>query len=161
MSRFSMRHVLKKSDLRLFRKKDLLWLLFFFLLLTAYFLQQSWGRWNAWGAWRGSASKTVAEIWQGTQLIDRFELQESAKRWSYAELPNVIFETDPKGRIRFSENDCPNQICVQASWQDQPGAIIACLPKGIVLKLLPPPHSSKALFPLDPNSDSPLDAQVD
>ncbi|MEA4888693.1 MAG: NusG domain II-containing protein [Clostridiaceae bacterium] len=39
------------------------------------------------------------------------------------------------GRIRFSQADCPDRICVQSGWISQEGQIVACVPGHLILKI--------------------------
>ena len=40
-----------------------------------------------------------------------------------------------KGRISFTEADCPDKTCVRTGWIDKPGQVSACLPNGVLIKL--------------------------
>ena len=39
------------------------------------------------------------------------------------------------GRIRFSQADCPDQICVRTGWISRYGQIAACAPGQLILKI--------------------------
>ena len=39
------------------------------------------------------------------------------------------------GRIRFSQADCPDQICVKTGWISRYGQISACAPGHLILKI--------------------------
>lgn len=39
------------------------------------------------------------------------------------------------GKIRFSEADCPDKICVRTGWLTELGDIAACIPDRIVIKV--------------------------
>ena len=39
------------------------------------------------------------------------------------------------GRIRFSEADCPDRVCVRTGWISKPGQIAACVPGHLILKI--------------------------
>jgi len=39
------------------------------------------------------------------------------------------------GRIRFSQADCPDRICVQSGWISREGQIVACVPGRLILKI--------------------------
>jgi len=41
-----------------------------------------------------------------------------------------------KGKIRFLESDCPNQICVQTGWLTKSGDSAVCLPSKVVLTIV-------------------------
>lgn len=40
------------------------------------------------------------------------------------------------GRIRFSEADCPDEVCVKIGWMKEPGEIAACVPDRIIIKVV-------------------------
>ena len=40
-----------------------------------------------------------------------------------------------EGHIRFSEADCPDQICVKTGWISRYGQIAACAPGHLILKI--------------------------
>lgn len=40
-----------------------------------------------------------------------------------------------EGRIRFSESDCPDRLCVAQGWLDRPGQAALCLPNRIEIRL--------------------------
>ena len=39
------------------------------------------------------------------------------------------------GRARFSENDCPDSVCVNTGWLSSQGEYAVCVPKCLLLKL--------------------------
>jgi hypothetical protein len=41
-----------------------------------------------------------------------------------------------KGRICFMEADCPDRVCVNTGWISRPGQVAACLPAGVVIKII-------------------------
>lgn len=44
----------------------------------------------------------------------------------------IIWE---RGRIRFAEADCPDQVCVRTGWLKSGGNLAACVPGHLVLKI--------------------------
>lgn len=40
-----------------------------------------------------------------------------------------------KGRIRFTEADCPEKICVKTGWLTKPGQLAVCLPNSLIIKI--------------------------
>lgn len=40
-----------------------------------------------------------------------------------------------QGRIRVSDADCLNQVCVNIGWIDKPGVPIACVPHGLTITI--------------------------
>ena len=45
-----------------------------------------------------------------------------------------IVEVEP-GRIRVSEADCPDQVCVRQGWIATSAAPVVCLPHGLVIEI--------------------------
>jgi hypothetical protein len=44
----------------------------------------------------------------------------------------VVFEN---GRIRFSEADCPDRVCVRTGWISHQGQLAACVPGEVILRI--------------------------
>ncbi len=55
--------------------------------------------------------------------------------FSLPERPHVVFEIN-HNRIRFQHSDCPDLICVRSGYLDTPGQMAACLPNGLILKVI-------------------------
>jgi hypothetical protein len=47
------------------------------------------------------------------------------------------------GRIRISEADCPDQVCVQTGWVSRFGEVAACVPGNLILSVDPGPQTDK------------------
>jgi hypothetical protein len=43
--------------------------------------------------------------------------------------------TAEQGRIRFTEADCPEKICVNTGWLSKPGQAAVCLPNGLIIRI--------------------------
>jgi hypothetical protein len=77
-----------------------------------------------------------AEIIQNNLLIERIDLnavdepQEITLPGKYHEIVRV-----EKGRIRFKETNCPDQICVRTGWLENPGDYAVCLPNKAIVKI--------------------------
>lgn len=50
----------------------------------------------------------------------------------------IAFES---GRIRFSEADCPDKVCVRTGWVSRAGQVAACVPGHLILKITGPSTS--------------------
>ena len=50
---------------------------------------------------------------------------------------NVVFHQYPDGSICFEQSDCPDKVCIHAGRLSMVGQSAACLPNGIVLKIIP------------------------
>jgi len=77
-----------------------------------------------------------AEITQNNVLIERIDLnaveepREITLPGKYHEI--VLVE---KGRIRFKETNCPDQICVRTGWLENPGDYAVCLPNKAIVNI--------------------------
>jgi hypothetical protein len=55
---------------------------------------------------------------------------------------DVIFHVYADGSIAFAHSDCPDKVCVNAGKQKLSGQSAACLPNGLVLRIVPLGDSS-------------------
>ncbi|SFG34730.1 hypothetical protein SAMN05660649_01363 [Desulfotomaculum arcticum] len=77
-----------------------------------------------------------AVIMQDNVLVERIDL-------NAVEEPREIILPGPyheivqveKGRIRFKEADCPDQICVRTGWLQNPGEMAVCLPNKAIVRI--------------------------
>jgi hypothetical protein len=79
---------------------------------------------------------TIAVISQDGQVIERIDLQQ-VKEPRQIILPGKYHEivaVEP-GRIRFKQADCPDKICVNSGWLEEPGEVAVCLPNRAVVKI--------------------------
>lgn len=78
----------------------------------------------------------IAVITQDNKLVERIDLdtvtvaREIEIIGKYHEIIAV-----EKGRIRFKEADCPNKICVNTGWLEEPGDVAVCLPNRVVVRI--------------------------
>lgn len=80
----------------------------------------------------------AAEIYLGNRLLMTLPLEQAGERsFSVPERPDVVLELDGQGGIRFLSSDCPDKICVNTGWLRLAGQTAACLPNGIVLRVVP------------------------
>ncbi|HYE68792.1 MAG TPA: NusG domain II-containing protein, partial [Anaerovoracaceae bacterium] len=56
---------------------------------------------------------------------------------------NVIFHLYQDGSIAFVESDCPDKVCIHAGKLKMTGQFAACLPNGIVMKIVPEKERSE------------------
>ncbi|MEW6229491.1 MAG: NusG domain II-containing protein [Bacillota bacterium] len=52
-------------------------------------------------------------------------------------------EVASDGRVRISESDCPDKICVRTGWITRPGQVIVCLPNRIVVEIEGDPQDGR------------------
>lgn len=78
-----------------------------------------------------------AEIYYYSDLVRTVELGQGIdKQFTIEESPGVIFHLFEDGSICFEESDCPHQLCVKAGKISKPGQFAACLPNGVILKIV-------------------------
>lgn len=78
-----------------------------------------------------------AEIYHNSVLVYRTELS-TAKESSFSvpEEPDVVFKNYADGGIAFIESDCPDQVCIRSGRLKNAGQSAACLPNGLLLKIV-------------------------
>ena len=78
-----------------------------------------------------------AEIYHYSALVMTVELNNNTqKSFCIPQNDNVIF-TVSDGTIRFEQSDGPDKLCVNTGKLGKSGQTAACLPNGIVVKLVP------------------------
>lgn len=78
----------------------------------------------------------IAVITQDGKIIERIDL-DRVKEPRQIVLPgkyHEIIEVE-KGRIRFKQADCPDKICVNTGWLNEPGEVAVCMPNRAVVKI--------------------------
>ncbi len=79
-----------------------------------------------------------AEIYYYSQLVETVTLKGGEEReFSIPQNPNVVFRMDKDGNIAFIASDCPDKVCVKTGKLHRIGEYAACLPNGIILKIVP------------------------
>ncbi len=79
-----------------------------------------------------------AEVYYQNELVDTLPLTGiMPSTYKVYQVPQVILVLDGQGGIRFGESDCPDQICVHSGVLSKPGQFAACLPNGVVVKIIP------------------------
>ncbi len=84
------------------------------------------------------ASDTVyAEIYHYSDLVHVVDLsKKEASVLNFDVAPNVYITTTEKGEIYFSDSDCPDKICIHSGILSITGHTAACLPNGIMIKIV-------------------------
>lgn len=81
--------------------------------------------------------KPRAEIYYYSDLVRNVELGLGIdQRFIIEESPGVVFHLFEDGSICFEESDCPHQLCVKSGKISKPGQFAACLPNGVLLKIV-------------------------
>lgn len=84
----------------------------------------------------GHAAK--AEIYYYGELAQTVDLGAKEDRtFTIPQNEHVVFHVFADGQICFESSDCPDQICVKSGKLSVIGQSAACLPNGIVLKIVP------------------------
>ena len=79
-----------------------------------------------------------AEIYYYSKLVKTADLGQGVEqRFSIEQNPHVIFHLFEDGSICFEESDCTYKLCIQSGKLNKSGQFAACLPNGIVLKIVP------------------------
>ena len=86
-----------------------------------------------------SAEKqAVAEIYYYSELAMTVDLNKNEdRRFSIPQDENVVFHLYEDGSIAFEDSDCPDKVCIRAGRIKSAGQFAACLPNGIVMKIVP------------------------
>ncbi len=86
-----------------------------------------------------ASGRTVrAEIYYYSELVETVELGMGQERsYKVPQNENVVLRTDNEGNIQFIESDCPDKICIKTGKIHLAGQSAACLPNGVVVKLVP------------------------
>lgn len=92
--------------------------------------------WNAYGP--ASSRHLTAVITHKSNLVQKIDLSDLNKP-VYIDLNeegiHQVIRAE-KGRIRFSESDCPNKTCVKTGWLTRPGAKAVCIPSRVVITII-------------------------
>jgi hypothetical protein len=85
-----------------------------------------------------SGKPAVAYIYFYGELIDVIKLEQGIeKSIRISEAPGVILQQDSDGSIRFESSNCPDKVCVDTGKLSMIGQNAACLPNGVLVKILP------------------------
>jgi len=85
-----------------------------------------------------AGKRAKAEIYYYSKLVETVELTTGQERtFSIDEEKDVVFRLNEDGSIQFIQSDCPDKVCIHAGKLHIPGQSAACLPNGIVLKVVP------------------------
>jgi hypothetical protein len=80
----------------------------------------------------------IAVIEQDGEVIERIDLDqvEEEREWSiYTKDGHYNTVKIEPHRIRFSDADCPDLVCVKAGWISQSGEISVCLPHKLLIRI--------------------------
>lgn len=79
----------------------------------------------------------VAEIYYYSELVETVKLDEKVdKTFTIPQNSHVVFHLYEDGTISFEESDCPDKVCIHTGKIGMVGETAACLPNGIVVKIV-------------------------
>jgi hypothetical protein len=82
--------------------------------------------------------QSKAEIYYYSELIETVDLSSGEERtFSIPQEEQVVFQLYADGSIAFIESDCPDKVCIHAGKLKTVGQFAACLPNGVVVKIVP------------------------
>lgn len=87
---------------------------------------------------RNTGRPVKAEIYYYSELVETIDLSTAAEgTFSIPQNQDVVFDIDNEGNISFIRSDCPDKICIHTGKLHLAGQSAACLPNGIVVKIVP------------------------
>ncbi|NBI08777.1 NusG domain II-containing protein [Colidextribacter sp. OB.20] len=86
---------------------------------------------------RGDVPSPTARITRDGVLLEEIDLDKVAEPYSFTLEDGSGTNTVQveKGRIRVSEADCPDQVCVSQGWISNGTAPIVCLPHKLMIEI--------------------------
>lgn len=79
----------------------------------------------------------VAQVFHNRTLVAAIDLSKAQDAvFALPDNDHVLFRTTGDGGIRFESSDCPDKICVNSGTLYLAGETAACIPNGLVLKLI-------------------------
>lgn len=84
-----------------------------------------------------STGASTAQIIKNGKIIKEIKLSEVTSRIEIRENDqyNILIAAE-NGKIHFEESNCPDQVCVKTGWISRPGQSAACVPAGIIVKIV-------------------------
>lgn len=124
--------------MKFFKRTDLIIILAIITLSAA-----SWGIFH----YVSAKDSVKAEIYYYSELVETVDLSKGEdKSFSIPQNKNVVLHLYRDGSIAFVDSDCPDKVCIHAGRLRTAGQFAACLPNGIIVKIVPADgkHSSEA-----------------
>lgn len=114
--------------MKFYKKNDFIIVLL--LLATAgslYFFNQ----------WNAKDKPVVAEIYVESEKVQTIVMDNIEDRtFSIQERPEIVFHLYDDGSIAFESSDCPDKVCVRSGKLHLAGQSAACLPNGVIIKII-------------------------
>lgn len=115
--------------MKFFKRTDILIIIGLIVVSVA-----SWGIYN----FVFAGDQVKAEIYYYSDLVKTVDLNTGKDMtFSIPQDKNVVFHLYKDGSIAFVESDCPDKVCIHAGKLKTAGQFAACLPNGIVMKIVP------------------------
>ena len=78
-----------------------------------------------------------AETYYYSELVKTIDLAKAnAGTFSIPQNEDVVFQITEDGQITFIESSCPDKICINTGLLQTVGQYAACLPNGIMVKIV-------------------------
>lgn len=78
-----------------------------------------------------------AQIYHESKLVKTVRLDSGREQsFSLPQAPSVVFHLYEDGSIAFIESDCPDKICIKTGRLHAHGQMAACLPNGMLVKVV-------------------------
>lgn len=80
----------------------------------------------------------TAKIWLNGELVRTIDLTAVDEPYTFEVAGDTItnmVEVE-KGRIRVTQADCPDQVCVRQGWISDSSVPVVCLPNGLVIEIV-------------------------
>lgn len=114
--------------MRFFKKSDISIIIFIIVLSLVLF--------GAYKFFYGELP-AKAEIYYYSELVRTVDLSKAnAGTFSIPQNEDVVFKITEDGRIAFIESSCPDKICINTGYLQTVGQYAACLPNGIMVKIV-------------------------
>ena len=115
--------------MKFFKRTDILIIIGLIVVSVA-----SWGIYN----FVFAGDQVKAEIYYYSDLVKTVDLNSGKDMtFSIPQDKNVVFHLYKDGSIAFVESDCPDKVCIHAGKLKTAGQFAACLPNGVVMKIVP------------------------
>lgn len=118
-----------KSTIKFFKRTDIIILLVIIAAaIICFLIYENYA----------SYKPAVAEIYYYSELVQTVGLNSGVDQtFTIPQDENVVFHLYPDGGICFEQSDCPDKVCIHAGKLHSVGQSAACLPNGIILKIVP------------------------
>lgn len=85
-----------------------------------------------------SEDGVMAELYYYNDLIETVDLSRGDERsFTIPQNESIILHVYEDGSIAFIESNCPDKVCIQTGRIHEVGQFAACLPNGVVMKIVP------------------------